>query len=82
MMKWNIKLSDLETVNFSLAWVILGALLISSIVLIVENTSISYGQKITSIMYVYHYIELVMSFPLIYQQYVRLQEISGRLSGE
>jgi len=82
MMKWNIKLSDLETVNFSLAWMILGALLISSIVLIVENASISYGQKITSIMYVYHYIELVMSFPLIYQQYVRLQEISWRLSGE
>ena len=80
MMKWNIKLSDLETLNFSLVWLLLGVLLILSIVLIVGNDSISYGQKITAIMYVYHYIELVMSFPLFYQQYVRLKEISQRLS--
>jgi len=80
MMKWNIKLSDLETASFSLVWIMLGGLLIGSIILIVENTGISYGQKITSIMYVFQYIEVVMGFPVYYQQFVRLSEITHRLS--
>jgi len=80
LMKWNIRLSDLETLCFSLVWLILAALLIASIVLIVANAAVSAGQKITSIMYVFQYMEVVMGFPLIYQQVVRLREIVGRLS--
>ena len=80
IMKWNIKLSDLETLNYSGVWIILACLLLVSIVLVVGNASISYGQKITSIMYVFQYIEVVMSFPLFYQQIIRLKEITGRLS--
>ena len=79
LMKWNIKLSDLETVSFSVLWLILGSLLLGSIVLIVENIDISFGQKLTAIMYVFQYIEVVMSFPLFFQQIVRLSEISQRL---
>jgi ABC-type multidrug transport system fused ATPase/permease subunit len=81
-MRWNIKLSDLETLNFSLVWLVLASLLIVAIVFVADNTTISYGQKMTSIMYVIQYIEVVLSFPLFYQQIVRLQEIMGRLSGK
>ncbi|MCG8427082.1 MAG: ABC transporter six-transmembrane domain-containing protein, partial [Chromatiales bacterium] len=80
IMKWNIKLSDLETLNYSGVWVVMALMLILSIILVVGNTEISYGQKITSIMYVFEYIEVVMSFPLFYQEIIRLQEITGRLS--
>jgi len=80
LMIWNVKLSDLETINFSLVWLILGSLLIGSIFLIVNNGSASYGQKITAIMYIFQFIEVVMNFPIFYQQFVRLTEISHRLS--
>lgn len=80
IMKWNIKLSDLETLNYSAVWIVMALLLSFSIVLVVGNTAISYGQKITSIMYVFEYIEVVMSFPFFYQEIIRLKEITGRLS--
>jgi ABC-type bacteriocin/lantibiotic exporter with double-glycine peptidase domain len=80
LMKWNIKLSDLETVCFSLVWLILSLLLVASTVLIVENPAISAGSKLTSIMYIFQYMEVVMGFPLIYQQLLRLFEINDRLS--
>jgi hypothetical protein len=80
LMKWNIKLSDLETLNFSAIWVLLASLLLLSIVLVVNNPVSSYGQKITAIMYVFEYIEAVLAFPLFYQQLIRLREITGRLS--
>ena len=81
IMKWNIKLSDLETLNYSGVWIVMAILLIFSIILVVGNAATSYGQKITSIIYVFEYIEVVMSFPLFYQQIIRLQEITVRLSG-
>ena len=80
LMKWNIRLSDLETLCFSLVWIVLAALLVTSIVLIVQNPAVSAGRKVTSIMYVFQYMEVVMGFPLIYQQLVRLREIMQRLS--
>ena len=80
IMKWTIRLSDLETVNYSLGWMVMASVLAGSIYLIVENATISYGIKITSIMYVFEYIGVVMSLPLFYQQLVRLQEITARLS--
>ena len=80
IMQWTIRLSDLETVNYSLGWLAMASVLAGSIYLIVENASISYGIKITSIMYVFEYIGVVMSLPLFYQQLVRLQEITARLS--
>ena len=81
LMKWKIRLSDPETVNFSMAWVVLASLLIVSLVLIVGNDSISYGLKITSIMYVFEFVEVVMGLPIFYQEIIRLREIMQRLAG-
>jgi len=80
IVKWNIKLSDLETLNFSGVWIVMALLLVFSVVVVVGNEAISYGQKITSIMYVFEYIQVVMSFPFFYQEAIRLREITGRLS--
>ncbi|TDQ67485.1 ABC transporter transmembrane protein [Maritalea mobilis] len=82
LMRWRVRLSDLETVNFSLVWVVLAAMLLGSIYFIVDNGAISAGQKITTIMYVFDYIEVVVGLPIFYQEALRLKDITGRLSSD
>ena len=79
LMKWNIKLSDLETINYSVSWLIMILLLISSIYISVSKGLIEYGALFALIMYVYQYIESIASLPLYYQKWLRLQEIINRL---
>ncbi|MCP4131417.1 MAG: hypothetical protein GY754_10590 [bacterium] len=79
LMKWNIKLSDLETMNYSLIWVFLISLMIYSIVVVVQNGANSYGMVFSNLSYVMHFIESVIILPLFYQQFVRLKEISQRV---
>ena len=80
LMKWNIRLSDLETINFSLTWLVLAGVLLYSIVLVASSDNSSLGQVLSIIMYVFGFMESVMTFPLYYQQMVRLQDIATRLA--
>jgi len=80
LMAWNIKLSDLETINFSLTWVVLAGVLVFSIVVVASSATSSFGQVVSIVMYVFGFIESVMTFPLYYQQMIRLREIASRLS--
>ncbi len=79
VMQWNIKLSDLETINFSLSWLVLSGVILSSIVVVAASGTATSGEIIAIIMYVFGFVESIMTFPLYYQQLVRLQEIAGRL---
>ncbi|MCG8583037.1 MAG: ABC transporter six-transmembrane domain-containing protein [Bacteroidales bacterium] len=79
LMKWNIRLSDIETVNYSISWFIMLLLLISSIYMAMQGDNIQYGVLLTLIMYVYQFIESVVSLPLYYQQWLRLREITQRI---
>ena len=79
LMRWNIRLSDLETTNFSLSWILLMGVLLYSIVAIVEGGVVAYGRVLAVLMYVFSYIESVIMLPLFYQQVVRLREITHRL---
>lgn len=79
MMKWNIKLSDLEMINFSLSWVILMSFLVVSIILAARPEDVQYGALFALIMYVFQYIGSVISLPLFYQSWLRLTEIKQRL---
>ena len=79
LMVWNIRLSDLETINFSLTWFILAAVLLVSIAVVAASESASFGHVVSTVMYVLGFMESVMTFPLYYQQVIRLQEIAGRL---
>ncbi len=78
LMKWNIKLSDIETINYSISWLIMMALLLVSIYYS-ANESVQYGALFALIMYVYQYIDSMVSLPLYYQQWLRLLEISNRI---
>ncbi len=79
MMKWNIKLSDLEAMNFSISWIVLMAFLVLSIVISVHDGIVKYGALFSLIMYVFQYMENVINLPLFYQNWLRLQEIKHRL---
>ncbi|MEM1321101.1 MAG: ABC transporter six-transmembrane domain-containing protein [Bacteroidota bacterium] len=81
MMKWNIKLSDLEAVNFSISWLVLMSFLVASIVISVSNGMVKYGVLFSLIMYVFQYMENVVNLPLFYQNWLRLREIKERLAG-
>ena len=79
LMSWTIKLSDLETINFSLTWMVLAAVLVCSIVVLVSSATVTFGQVVSTVMYVFGFIESVITFPLYYQQMIRLREIASRL---
>ncbi|MEL6252266.1 MAG: ABC transporter six-transmembrane domain-containing protein [Bacteroidota bacterium] len=79
MMKWNINLSDLEALNFSFSWSLLIAFLVGSILNSAHNPIANYGALFSLIMYVFQYMENVISLPLFYQNYLRLQEIQQRM---
>ncbi|MCG8326897.1 MAG: ABC transporter six-transmembrane domain-containing protein [Chitinophagales bacterium] len=80
LMKWNVKLSDLETINFSIVWMLMMGFLVISIIWAVDGGTVNYGAVFALIMYVFQYIESVITLPFFYQQWLRLKEISKRLS--
>ena len=78
MMRWNIKLSDLEAANFGIVWLFMIGLLVYSIEAAAEKT-VAYGTVFAIVMYVFQFMKSIASLPLYYQQWLRLREISGRL---
>ena len=78
LMKWNIKLSDLEATNMFFAWLILIAFLVASIKISISYSIIQYGALLSLIMYVFQYVEYLISLPHYYQSWLRLKEILGR----
>ena len=79
MMRWNIKLSDLEAANFGIVWVLMVGLLVFSVAEAAERT-VEYGMVLAVVMYVFEFAESVTLLPFYYQQWLRLREISGRLT--
>ena len=81
LMKWNIKLSDLEMINFSVVWTGMMGFLVVAIMWSVEGDDPQYGAVFALVMYIFQYIESLIGLPLFYQQWLRLAEISNRLKG-
>ncbi len=80
LMKWNIKLSDLETVNYLIIWIGVIALFIFTPITIISSGVLKYGLVFSALMYVFEYIDIVISCPLYIQQLIRLKEITNRLA--
>lgn len=79
LMKWNIKLSDLETLNYFIIWIGAVALFISAPLLLVSGGIAEYGLVLAVLLYVFEFIDALVELPLHIQQVIRLQEISQRL---
>ncbi len=80
VMKWNIHLSDLETVNYAVIWLGIIMVLVYSPIAVIDSGVINFGLIFSTLMYVFQYIENIVMLPLFIQQIIRLQEISVRLS--
>jgi ABC-type bacteriocin/lantibiotic exporter with double-glycine peptidase domain len=78
-MRWNIRLSDLETVNYSIAWLTAIGLLAYTVITTSIDT-VEYGTIFSVVMYVYQFIEGYTEVPLHYQEWLRLREISSRIN--
>ena len=81
MMRWNIRLSDLEAANFGINWVFMIGLLVFAVSAATTETA-EYGAVFAIVMYVFQFVESMMMLPFFYQQWLRLREISGRLAAE
>ncbi len=81
MMRWNIKLSDLEAANFGIVWVFMVALLVFSVSASVQEAA-EYGTVFAVVMYVFQFMESVAMLPLYYQEWLRLREITRRLGDD
>lgn len=79
LMRWNIALSDLETMNYFSVWLGVIALFIFTPVQVIGDGIVSYGLVFAILMYVFDYIERLVTMPLHIQQIIRLSEISKRL---
>lgn len=76
---WNIKLSDLETWNYAVIWLGTIGVLVYAPVVVIGSGIENYGFVFSVLMYVFQYVESLISLPYFIQQIIRLQEISGRL---
>jgi hypothetical protein len=80
LQKYRVNLSDLETINYGLVWLVLGSVLIASIILITTNADITRGNIVSGMMYVFGFVEGALIFPFFFQEMIRLNEIGNRLS--
>lgn len=80
LMRWQIKLSDLETLIFGVVWLAMVALIVFSVSQAVGVGKLQVGGVMAIVMYVFQFAEGSGMLPLYYQQFLRLQEISGRLN--
>lgn len=78
--RWRIRISDLETLNYSLIWLAMSAIVIYTIIAVGSSGTTTIGQVIAVVMYVFGFVEAILAFPLYYVQTIRLREIAERLA--
>ncbi|MGB1255521.1 MAG: ABC transporter six-transmembrane domain-containing protein [Thiolinea sp.] len=82
LMRWKVKLSDLETLNYFILWLGIIALFIYTPIAVIESGVTDYGLVMSIFMYIVDYIDRTVTFPVYIQQLIRLQEISRRLANK
>jgi hypothetical protein len=80
LMEWNIKLADLETSNYLIVMLGIAALLIYTPIAVIKGSEEYYGLVFSAVLYVFEYIGALIELPDHFQQIIRLNEISSRLS--
>lgn len=79
LMRWSVRLSDLETANYALLFLGVVVLLVYAPIALVDGPTAEYGFVLAALMYVLQYVEDLAVFPLYIQSLIRLGEISARL---
>lgn len=76
---WLVKLSDLETLNFGIIEILLFSLAVFALYVSASDVSANAGRIFSTLTYVLEFSGGVFMLPFIYQQIIRLKEISSRL---
>jgi hypothetical protein len=76
--KWTIKLSDIETLNFGLTWVLVICLQLFTII-VSANEAVAYGTILSIVLYVFEFAETSIQIPYSWQEYLRLKDIFARV---
>jgi hypothetical protein len=74
-----VKLSDLETLNFGIIEVILFVLAIFTLYLSASAIDATAGSIFSIVTYILEFSNGIFMLPIVFQQVIRLQEISTRL---
>lgn len=77
--KWMVKLSDLETLNFGIIEIILFILAIFTLYLSASAVDATAGSIFSIMTYILEFSTGIFMLPIVFQQVIRLQEISTRL---
>mgnify|MGYP000486481526 CR=1 FL=1 len=77
--KWLVKLSDLETLNFGIIEIILFVLAIFALYISASSVNVTAGGIFATITYILEFSNGIFMLPIVFQQLIRLQEISSRL---
>ncbi len=75
-MHWKIKMVDINTITYTIGWVILDIFMVLAIWHIVESGEIKQGMIVTLVMYVYQLTSSLAELPFYYVRFIRLREIS------
>jgi hypothetical protein len=76
--KWTIKLSDIETLNFGLTWILVICLQLFAII-VTANEAVAYGTILSIVLYVFEFTETSIQIPYSWQEYLRLKDIIARV---
>ncbi len=79
LMKHNVDMSDLETINFSIIWLFMMGFLVFAVINVAGNGALAYGAIFSLVLYLFQFMENMSTMPLFYQQWLRLREIIRRL---
>lgn len=76
--RWTIKLSDIETINFGISWVLVVSLMLFAIIVSVKEV-VAYGVILSIVLYVFEFTETTTQIPYYWQEYLRLKDIIRRV---
>ena len=82
LVRWRIRLSDLEARNFGLGFFFAFLLLSIAIYILVAVEGKSAGQAFAGLTYILQFTESVIILPFTYQSFLRTEEISKRLADD
>jgi ABC-type multidrug transport system fused ATPase/permease subunit len=78
--KWMVKLSDIETLNFGIIEIVLFSLSIFALYSAASSDNTTVGSIFSTLTYILEFSGGVFMLPIVFQQLIRLQEISDRIS--
>jgi ABC-type multidrug transport system fused ATPase/permease subunit len=82
IVRWRIRLSDLEARNFGLTYLFAIALIVIAVYVLIAVDGKSAGQAFAALTYVLQFTDSMIILPYTYQEFLRTREIGMRLEGK